>query len=310
MKIGKNVIILDNFSNSEINIIEKIEKITKKKPIFYNADIRKRADLDEIFRTNYIDSVIHFAGLKSVSESIKNPDLYHENNVNGTENILICMDLYNVKKLIFSSSATVYGDPKKLPIQESHPLNPNNPYGKSKLDAENLIKNFINCYKSVSCVSLRYFNPIGAHSSGLIGENGKGNPSNIMPLICRAAAKKITKLKIFGSDYPTFDGTGIRDYIHVHDLIKAHVSSIAYLSSHSGFISINIGTGLGYSVFELIAAFETVNKVKVPYIISSRRQGDVPEVYCNNSLALKLLQWEPAKDIKNMVLDSWQSYID
>ena len=146
MKIGKKVIILDNFSNSEINIIEKIEKITKKKPIFYNADIRKRADLDEIFRTNYIDSVIHFAGLKSVCESIKNPDLYHENNVNGTENILNCMDLYNVKKLIFSSSATVYGDPKKLPIQESHPLNPNNPYGKSKLDAENLIKNFINCY--------------------------------------------------------------------------------------------------------------------------------------------------------------------
>ena len=310
MKIGKKVIILDNFSNSKMNTIENIKKITEKKLIFYKADIKKISDLDEIFSSNIIDSVIHFAGLKSVSESIQKPDLYHENNVTGTENILNCMNLYNVKKLIFSSSATVYGDPKKLPIYESHPLNPNNPYGKSKLDAENLIKNFINQNKSLSCVSLRYFNPIGAHSSGLIGEDGKGNPSNIMPLICRAAANKIKKIKIYGNDYPTPDGTGIRDYIHVYDLIKAHLSSLTYLSSQSGFISINIGTGHGFSVFELINAFKTVNKVEVPYIISRRRQGDVAKVYCNNSLALKLLKWKPTKDIKNMVLDSWHSYID
>ncbi|WP_208123254.1 UDP-glucose 4-epimerase GalE [Facilibium subflavum] len=302
----KDVIILDNLYNSAINAVKRIEKITGKTVSFIKGDINDRVLLDKIFAQYSIDIVIHFAGLKAVGESVTKPLFYYQNNVSGTLTLLEAMQKAGVKQMVFSSSATVYGDPKHIPVTEQTPLGqPTNPYGQSKLMIEKILQDLYKADNEWSIALLRYFNPVGAHESGLIGEDPNGIPNNLVPYISQVAIGKLDSLSIYGDDYKTPDGTGIRDYIHVVDLAKGHCHAYDYLQKHTGCFTWNLGTGRGYSVLEVIKAFESASGRKIPYKIKPRRPGDIAKSWADCSKAQKELQWQAAKDIDQMMADAW-----
>ena len=304
---GYKVIVLDNLSNSSTLPLDRIETITGKRPAFIKADIRDTRLLDEIFSEHSIDTVIHFAGLKSVSESVYKPLEYYDNNVNGSLKLFTSMQKHNIKTVIFSSSATVYGDPVNLPLNEGMATGlPTSPYGMSKLMIENILGDLYTSDPTWRIARLRYFNPIGAHSSGLIGENPRGVPNNLMPFITQTAIGKLQELKVFGGDYATPDGSAIRDYIHVVDLAKGHLAALRKCREEPGIYTVNLGTGHGYSVLEMVSTFERVNGVKVPYQITSRRAGDVAACYADPALSRKLLGWFAKLGIDDMCRDSWK----
>lgn len=300
------VVIIDNLSNSKEDVIDKIKKITNKNLKFYKGDLCDKALVDKIFKEENIDAVIHFAGLKAVGESVKKPLLYYRNNIDSTLTLLEVMSKYNCKKLVFSSSATVYGNPKTLPIKENFDLKTTNPYGSTKLYIEGILKDLYNSDNEWSIAVLRYFNPIGAHKSYLIGENPNDIPNNLMPYIVKVATKKLEQLSIFGNDYNTIDGTGVRDYIHVVDLAIGHIKAIELINKEKGIDFYNLGTGHGYSVLEIVKTFEKVNNIKVNYKITDRRPGDIDACYADCSYALKKLNFKATKTIEEMVKDSYE----
>lgn len=314
---GFEVVVVDNYSNSDVSVNDRIIKAAEWQisqqnlpsplPItFYYGDCRDGMFLDAVFKEHEIDAVIHFAGLKAVGESVEKPLDYYDNNLGSTLVLLNVMKDHGVKKLIFSSSATVYDQDNKMPLDENAKTgNCTNPYGWTKYMIEQILKGVATSDKEWSIVLLRYFNPVGAHASGLIGEEPNGIPNNLMPYICRVANGKLPKLNVFGNDYPTPDGTGVRDYIHVVDLAQGHVASLSYLYRHTGAEAINLGTGHGYSVLDMVKAFEKVNNVKVPYEITARRAGDVATVYANPEKAKKELLWEVKLGLEDMVRDAW-----
>ena len=304
---GYEVIVFDNLSNSSTESLRRVSEITNSTPLFIKGDICKSQDLDDVFMNHKIDSVIHCAGLKAVSDSVENPIIYYENNVGGTVKLLKSMAIHHVKSIVFSSSATVYGEPKGLPFDESMPTqNPKNPYGNSKLMIEKILNDLYRSDQQWKIVSLRYFNPVGAHESGLIGEVPNGVPNNLMPFISQVAVGKRKKLSVFGGDYDTPDGTGVRDYIHVVDLAEGHLKAIEKLSSSEGIFTINLGTGIGYSVFDIIKAFELASKRPIPYQVEARRQGDIASCYANPIYAKECLGWSAKKDLKQMCEDTWR----
>ena len=300
-----NVIIIDNLSNSSIEVLEKIEKITSKKPKFYKIDLCDKEKVKEIFNENKIDAVIHFAGYKAVGESVSNPLKYYRNNLDSTLTLLEVMKEVNCHNLIFSSSATVYGTPKELPIKEDFPLSTTNPYGTTKLMIERILKDISISDKEMSIIILRYFNPIGSHKSGLLGENPSGIPNNLMPYIVRVATKELPFLNVFGNDYDTHDGTGVRDYIHVVDLAKGHIKALEKSINFKGIEYYNLGTGTGYSVLDLVKTFEKVNNVKIPYKIVNRRPGDIAACFADPTKAYKELGFKAEYGIEDMCKDSY-----
>ena len=300
---GLEVVIVDNLVNSKRDVLEKIKKITGKCVTFYEYDLCDMEKLDSIFEKESISAVIHFAGLKAVGESVSIPLKYYQNNLTGTINLLLCMQKYNVKKIIFSSSATVYGNPKTLPIKEDFPLSTTNPYGTTKLMIETILKDLYQSDNSFDITILRYFNPIGAHKSGLLGEDPNGIPNNLMPYIVKVATGKLPVLNIFGADYKTVDGTGVRDYIHVLDLAYGHM--LALKNKKTGLKIYNLGTGKGTSVLELVTMFETVNKVKINKKIVGRREGDIDACYASCSLAERELGFKCRYTLEDMCLDSY-----
>lgn len=303
---GYDIVIIDNLSNSKIDVIDKIKKITGKDFKFYKEDVCNIEALEKIFNENEIDAVIHFAGYKAVGESVAKPLMYYKNNLESTINLLETMKNHNCKKIVFSSSATVYGKPEKLPIKEDFPLSTTNPYGTTKLMIENILRDLYNSDKDWSIAILRYFNPIGAHKSGLIGENPNDIPNNLMPYIVKVANKELKELSVFGNDYDTPDGTGVRDYIHVVDLSLGHIKAIEKIMKETGCDAYNLGTGHGYSVLDIINTFEKVNNVKVPYKIVDRRPGDIAACYADPSYALEKLNWEAKYGIEEMCKDSYE----
>ncbi len=300
---GYEVVIVDNLVNSKIEVLDKIKKITNKSVKFYQYDLCDYSKLDSLFKEEKIDAVIHFAGLKAVSESVAKPLMYYENNLYSTINLLKCMNKYNVKKIVFSSSATVYGSPKSLPIYEDFPLSTTNPYGTTKLMIENILTDLYKADNSFDITILRYFNPIGAHKSGLLGEDPNGIPNNLMPYIVKVATNELPILSIFGNDYDTIDGTGVRDYIHVCDLSYGHV--LALKNKKEGLKIYNLGTGQGTSVLELVKMFEKVNNVKVNYKIVGRRDGDIASCFASNKKAQEELGFKPKYNLEDMCLDSY-----
>ena len=307
--IGKDVVIVDNLSNSKMCVLDRIEKITGKRPEFIECDLLDGAKLDEVFSThNDIEAVIHFAGFKAVGESVSLPIKYYHNNLTGTFNLLTCMTKYGVNRIVFSSSATVYGLPKSVPISEDFPLSTTNPYGETKLMIERILKDCTVAYPELSVCVLRYFNPVGAHKSGLIGEDPRGIPNNLLPYVAKVAAGKLECLGVFGDDYPTKDGTGVRDYIHVVDLAKAHLKAIDYTGKMKGIDYVNVGTGNGYSVLEMVKAFGDAWGSPVKYKISPRRPGDIAECYADPTKAYNVLGWRAECGLTEMCEDAarWQ----
>lgn len=304
LKCGCSVVVIDNLCNSQKESLRRVENITGKKVKFYLGDINDRTVLKQIFSENKIDAVIHFAGLKAVGESVEKPLEYYSNNIGGTFVLLDEMRNAGVKTIIFSSSATVYGAPKSVPVREDFPLSTTNPYGSTKLMIERILTDLCVPDKEWNVTLLRYFNPIGAHESGLIGENPKGIPNNLMPFITQVATGKLKKLRVFGNDYPTPDGTGVRDYIHVVDLAKGHVAALK--NKETGVHIYNLGTGIGYSVLDIVKAFEKASGVEIPYDIVARRAGDIAEVYADPSKALNELGWKAELTIDDMCKDSWR----
>jgi len=303
---GYEVVVYDNLTNSSPVSLERVTQITGKRVTFIKGDIRDKAALTNLFTTHVFHAVIHFAGLKAVGESVEKPLKYYNNNVYGSLQLFEIMAEHNVKTIVFSSSATVYGDPVELPLHEKMPTGlPTNPYGMSKLMIENILGDLYRSDNSWHIARLRYFNPVGAHSSGLIGEDPTGIPNNLMPYITQTALGKLDELSVFGGDYPTVDGSGVRDYIHVVDLAKGHLAALKKLKTHTELMTVNLGTGEGYSVLQMIAAFETVNKVKVPHKIAQRREGDVASCYADTSYAKELLNWEANLGLNDMCRDSW-----
>ncbi len=306
LQSGHNAIIVDNLINSSEKVIGKIESITGKSPVFYKGDMLDKAALNAIFDKEQIDCVIHFAGLKAVGESVREPYRYYNNNICGTLNLIDVMNAHNVKNIIFSSSATVYGNPKTVPITEECPKGVcTNPYGWTKSMLEQILTDVQKADNEWNVVLLRYFNPIGAHESGLIGENPNGIPNNLMPYITQVAIGKREELGVFGNDYNTHDGTGVRDYIHVVDLAKAHVKALKKITDKSGLNIYNLGTGKGYSVLDVVKSFEKANGVVVPYSIKPRREGDIDECYACADKAYEQLGWKAEHDIEDMCRDSW-----
>lgn len=303
---GAQVMILDNLCNSKREAINRIEKITGKRPDLVIGDIRDATTIRNIFSDHQIDSVIHFAGLKAVGESEQNPLKYYENNVIGSVTLFEEMKRANVKTLVFSSSATVYGDPGVVRYDESTPLKPVNVYGRTKLVVENVLRDIKNSDPTWRVALLRYFNPVGAHVSGLIGEDPEGIPNNLMPFISQVAVGKLNELVIFGGDYPTLDGTGMRDYIHVDDLASGHYAALNHLESAGGLAVLNLGTGRANSVLEMVRAFELASNKVIRYRIASRRSGDLPEYYADASHAKDVLGWEAKFDLKRMCEDVWR----
>lgn len=297
------VIIVDNFSNSNMKVLDNIRKITNKDFKFYEIDLCDKSDLRKVLVENEIECVIHFAGYKAVGESVKMPLKYYDNNLISTINLLELMKECNCKKIVFSSSATVYGNPRELPIKENFPLSTTNPYGTTKLMVENILKDVYESDKEMGITILRYFNPIGAHKSGLIGESPNGIPNNLMPYIVKVANKELDILSIYGNDYDTKDGTGVRDYIHVVDLAKGHIKAIEHLTN--GINYYNLGTGTGYSVLEIVNTFKRVNNIDVPYKIVERRSGDIAACYADPSKAYKELGWKAELSIEDMCKDSY-----
>ena len=306
LEAGNDVIILDNLANSKKEVINKIKLITQKEPMFIEGDIRDEAVLDEIFIDNKIDAVVHFAGLKAVGESVSKPLEYYNNNVYGSLVLLDAMKKHNCKKIVFSSSATVYGMNKNVPFKEDYPLSTTNPYGTTKLVIEGILKDLYRSDNEFSIAILRYFNPIGAHESGLIGEDPNDIPNNLLPYVAKVAIGELEKLSIFGDDYDTMDGTGVRDYIHVEDLAAGHLKALDYVQNNIGAESFNLGTGNGYSVLQVIKAFEAASGKVVKYEITERREGDIGTCYADVSKAKAMLNWEAKYDINKMCTDAWR----
>lgn len=306
LNAGYDVLILDNLCNASRESLARVEKIVGKDIPFIEGDVRDRALLNKVFAENQIDSVIHFAGLKAVGESTEIPLTYYDNNVSGTIHLCEAMAQAGCKNIVFSSSATVYGDPATVPIEENFPLSATNPYGRSKLMVEDVLRDLYKSDQQWNIALLRYFNPVGAHESGTIGEDPSGRPNNLMPFVTQVAVGKLEKLNVFGDDYDTPDGTGVRDYIHVVDLAKGHVKAIAKLSSVPGCVAYNLGTGQGYSVLEMVKAFEQVTGQKVPYEVTPRRPGDIACCYANPTFAQAELDWKAEKGLTEMVTDAWR----
>lgn len=303
---GYDVIIADNLSNSNPIVLDRIFQITGKKVKFYEIDVANQNLLENVFLENSIETIIHFAGFKAVGESVKFPVKYYDNNIGCTLSILNMMEKYSVKNIIFSSSATVYGTENKAPYHEKMKTGPcSNPYGWTKLFIEQIISDFVYSHNNISAVLLRYFNPVGAHSSGLIGEDPKDIPNNLMPYIAKVAVGSLEKLNVFGNDYPTRDGTGIRDYIHVVDLAKGHVAAVEYATNHEGTEIINLGTGNGVSVLEMIESYKSACGHDIPYVVVSRRPGDIDICYADCSKAEKILGWKAKLTIDDMCKSSW-----
>ena len=303
---GYEIVVVDNFSNSKPEVIDKIKEITKKDFKFYEGNVCDKDLMNQIFNEEKIDAVIHFAGYKAVGESVKHPLMYYRNNIDSTLTLCEVMNSHNVKKLVFSSSATVYGKPKTLPIKEDFPLSTTNPYGSTKLMIEGILKDLYISDNSWSIAILRYFNPIGAHESGLIGEDPNDIPNNLMPYIMKVATGELECLSVFGNDYDTKDGTGVRDYIHVVDLSKGHLKAIEKIKDTTGIDYYNLGTGKGYSVLEIVDNFSKVNNVKINYKIAPRRPGDIDACYADPSYAKEQLGWTAEKGIEEMCRDSYR----
>jgi UDP-glucose 4-epimerase len=305
LSAGHQIVVYDNFSNSHPEAMRRVEQITGKPFTVVNGDVRDQAALETVLRQYGCEAVIHFAGLKAVGESVKKPLEYYDNNVVGTLSLLQAMKETGVATLVFSSSATVYGEPQCLPLTEDHPLSATNPYGRSKLIIEEVLRDFYLAHPEWRIAILRYFNPVGAHESGLIGEDPQGIPSNLMPFVAQVAVKQREKLNVWGADYPTPDGTGVRDYIHVVDLALGHLKALEGLGQPECF-TVNLGTGLGYSVLDVVMAFEQASDQPVPYQISPRRPGDVAACFANPALAEKLLGWKATRDLAAMCRDHWR----
>ena len=308
LSIGEEVVIVDNLCNSKLCVLDRIEKITGKRPIFYQVDLLDKEALRAVFAAHKIESVIHFAGLKAVGESVQKPLWYYHNNLTGTLILCEVMKEFGTKQIVFSSSATVYGSPKSVPIREDFPLSTTNPYGETKLMIERILKDACVADPELSVTILRYFNPIGAHESGLIGEDPCGIPNNLMPYVAKVAAGKLACLSVFGNDYPTKDGTGVRDYIHVVDLALAHLKALDRAKQVKGIEYYNIGTGVGYSVLELVKTFEKAWGGPVVYRIVDRRPGDIAECYADPARASEILGWHAERDLEKMCEDCarWQ----
>lgn len=302
---NRDVVIVDNFSNSSPEVLDNIKKITDKDFKFYKIDITNENDLEVVFKENKIDSVIHFAALKAVGESVKKPLEYYYNNLNSTLVLLKLMKKYNVKNFVFSSSATVYGSPKSLPINEDFPLSTTNPYGASKLIIENILKDICKADSSFNVAILRYFNPVGAHKSKLIGENPNGIPNNLMPYITKVSIGELPFLNVYGNDYDTPDGTGVRDYIHVLDLANGHLKALDKIHTSPGLVIYNLGTGNGYSVLDLVNTYSKVNNVDIPYKIVERRAGDIAKCFADPTKANKELNWSCKYNLEDMCKDSY-----
>ncbi|CEN26691.1 UDP-glucose 4-epimerase GalE [Paraclostridium sordellii] len=306
IEAGRDVVIVDNLSNSNIIVLDRIEELTGVRPKFYQLDVKDREKLEIVFKENNIDSVIHFAASKAVGESVEKPLEYYSNNLINTLVLLEIMRKYNVKNFVFSSSATVYGDPETCPILEDFPLSATNPYGRTKLMIEDMLRDICKADKSLNVAILRYFNPVGAHKSGRIGEEPNGIPNNLMPYITKVAIGQLKELSIFGDDYDTPDGTGVRDYIHVVDLAKGHVKALDKLDEIPGLVTYNLGTGNGYSVLEMVKAFSKASNKEIPYKIVDRRAGDISMCYANPAKAKIELGWEAKYKLDEMCEDSWR----
>ena len=308
LNAGEEIVVVDNFSNSKPEVLNRLKKITGKDITFKKVDLCDEAETEKVFAEYKIDEVIHFAGYKAVGESVAEPLMYYENNLGSTFNIIKMMKKYGCKRIVFSSSATVYGIPETVPIKEDFPISAINPYGRTKLFIEEILRDLCVSDPDFSVVLLRYFNPIGAHESGLIGEDPKGIPNNLMPYICKVASGKLPILSVYGNDYPTRDGSGVRDYIHVVDLAKGHVCALDYMRKNKGAKAVNLGTGNGYSVFELVRAYEKASGITVPFKVTERRPGDAAECYADPSLAKELLGWKAEYGVDRMCEDvaRWQ----
>ena len=306
MAAGRDVFIVDNLSNSKASVLDRMERIVGRKPGFGQIDIRDRAALRRVFTEHRFDAVIHFAGLKAVAESVEKPLAYYDNNVYGSLALVECMTEAKVKTIVFSSSACVYGEPASVPIREDFPVSPSNPYGRTKLMIEDILRDTAKTDPGWRVALLRYFNPVGAHPSGKIGEDPNGIPNNLMPYIAQVAAGKLKELPVYGNDYPTPDGTGVRDYIHVVDLARGHLAALDAMNDHSGVLTVNLGTGRGYSVLEMVRAFRAASGKPVPYKIVGRRPGDIAQCYADPTLASKTLGWHAERGIDAMCADTWR----
>ena len=305
LNAGYDIVVVDNFSNSKPDVVEKIKEITGHNFKFYQGDVCDKSVLNKIFSENEIDAVIHFAGYKAVGESVSKPLMYYRNNIDSTLSLLEVMNDFNVKKLVFSSSATVYGKPKTLPIKEDFKLSTTNPYGSTKLMIEDILRDLYVSDNDWGIAILRYFNPIGAHKSGLIGENPNDIPNNLMPYIVKVANGELDHLNVFGNNYDTCDGTGVRDYIHVVDLALGHIKAIQYILKNTGVDAYNLGTGNGYSVLELVNTFMKVNNVDIKYVITNRRPGDIDACYADSTKAFDILGWKAVRGIEDMCKDAY-----
>lgn len=303
---GYDPVLLDNLCNSSVRVVERLEALLGRPLEFYKVDVRDRAALDGVFRDASPEAVLHFAGLKAVGESVEHPERYEDFNVGGTRTLLDAMRGAGVHRLVFSSSATVYGDPESVPIAEDAPRSATNPYGQTKLDIEKLLEKHCARHPDWSVACLRYFNPVGAHASGRIGEDPTGIPNNLMPYIAQVAVGRRERLQVFGGDYDTPDGTGVRDYIHVTDLVDGHVATLRLLERNTGLYPINLGTGRGVSVLEMVTAFEAAAGVEIPYDIVNRRPGDVAACWADPRLAERLLGWRAQRDLDDMCTDAWR----
>ena len=306
LEAGYEVIVVDNFSNSKEESLKRVQEITGRTLELHKVDLLDKEALNSVFENSSIDAVIHFAGLKAVGESVTIPLRYYHNNITGTLTLCEVMEKNNVMNIVFSSSATVYGDPPKVPIKEDFPLSATNPYGRTKLMIEEILKDLYTANDAWNIVVLRYFNPIGAHSSGRIGEDPNGIPNNLLPYISQIAVGKLPKLSVFGNDYPTNDGTGVRDYIHVVDLAIGHLKALETLASRPGVVTYNLGTGQGYSVLEMVAAFEKASKKEIPFEIAGRRSGDIASCYADPSKAKSELGWKAERGLDQMCADAWR----
>ncbi|MCX7842262.1 MAG: UDP-glucose 4-epimerase GalE [Clostridia bacterium] len=306
LQLAFDIIVADNLCNSSEESLQRVMKITGKSLKFVKADLLDRESLESLFRSNEIEAVIHFAGLKAVGESVLIPLKYYKNNICGSLVLFETMQKFGVKNLVFSSSATVYGEPSSLPIKEDFPLSATNPYGRTKLMLEEILSDLYKSDNSWNIAILRYFNPVGAHKSGLIGEDPNGIPNNLLPYIAQVAVGKLKELKVFGGDYPTNDGTGVRDYIHITDLALGHVKALEKLSSNPGVVVYNLGTGRGFSVLEMVRSFSETNNISIPYRIVERRPGDIAICYADPSKAEKELGWKASRGIKEMCEDTWR----
>jgi len=306
IEAGHDVVLFDNLSNSDVLVLDRLEKITNKKITFVEGDIQDFQLLSKTLKECKVDAVMHFAGFKAVGESVQDPLHFYDNNVGGSISLIRAMQQKKIKKIVFSSSATVYGEPQYLPYDEDHPTNPINPYGRTKLFIEEILRDVAASDSGWSVAVLRYFNPVGAHHSGLIGESPKGIPNNLMPFITKVASGELESLKVFGSDYETRDGSGERDYIHVVDLAEGHLASLNFLKEHKGWHAINLGSGQSTTVLEMLNTFEKINHKKIPYEVVARREGDLPAYYAKPDLANKILHWKTRRSLESMCESAWK----